>query len=314
MHLAAPAEGPHVRVETGVRSGDVISVHYDPMIAKLIVWDRDRARAVQRLRRALAQYEIVGVTTNLAFLGAIAAHPAFGAGALDTGFIGRHGTALFQPPEPAGRDVLAAAALAVLLDRQRKVAASAALSADPWSPWTLANGWRLNGDGHQDLVFRDGETKRQIRVRSRRKGGFELDLPEGSVALDGDEDEAGALGYSIDGVKLQARVVRLGADLVIIRGGVNHRLTLIDPLVPERIEAAISGNLMAPMPGRITQILTSAGAEVERGAALLVLEAMKMEHTIAAPADGIIAAVRCSIGDLVEDGAELISFVPPREG
>ena len=132
-HLKAPAEGAHVRVDTGVRAGDTISIHYDPMIAKLIVWDRDRASAAQRLSEALAEYEVVGVTTNLAFLKTLADHPAFRAAELDTGFIGRHGGDLFPAAGPASRLVLAAAALRLLIDRRQAVLATAALSADPHS-------------------------------------------------------------------------------------------------------------------------------------------------------------------------------------
>ncbi|MEI9986786.1 MAG: hypothetical protein WDN69_28625 [Aliidongia sp.] len=176
-HLRAPKEGPHVRVDTGIRAGDTISMHYDPMIAKLIVWDHDRPAAVRRLRRALAEYEIVGVMTNIAFLAAIAGHPAFAAAELDTGFIGRHGAALSPAPQPASVEVLAAAALRVLLDRQAAVDAAAAASADPWSPWNLATAWRLNGDGYQDLVFRDGDATIGLRAHPRRDGGCALDLP-----------------------------------------------------------------------------------------------------------------------------------------
>ena len=310
-HLRAPEEGPHVRVDTGIRSGDTISVHYDPMIAKLIVWDQDRPAAVRRLRRALAEYEIVGVTTNIGFLAAIAAHPAFAAAELDTGFIGRHGAELFAKPRPASAAILAAASLRVLRDRQAAVEAAAVASQDPWSPWNLATAWRMNGDGYQDLVFRDGETEIQLRAHPRRDGGCLLDLPEGPVELARVEEEDGALGFTLAGVKFGTRVVRRGDELTIIHDGLNHRLVLIDPLAPSRTEVAGGGKLTAPMPGRITQVLTKAGAEVARGTALLVLEAMKMEHTIAAPADGTVETVRYAVGDLVEEGAELIVFAQP---
>ena len=310
-HLQAPEESVNVRVDAGVRAGDAISVHYDPMIAKLIVWDRDRKAAVQRLRRALAEYEIVGLTTNTGFLAAIAAHPAFAAAELDTGFIARHSGDLFPPPRPASVEVLAAAALQVLQDRRQAVDAAAAASNDPWSPWNLATSWRLNGDGYQDLVFRDGEAMVTLRAHPLRDGSVRLDLPGRSVALGGSVTAAGALVFTLDGIKISARIVRLGDDLTVIRDGVNHRLNLIDPLAPERTEAAGGGRLTAPMPGRITQVLTKPGAEVRRGTALLVLEAMKMEHTITAPADGTIEAVRYAVGDLVEEGAELIAFDEP---
>jgi len=302
-HLRPPVEGDHVRVDTGVRAGDTISIHYDPMIAKLIVWDRDRASAAQRLSEALAEYEVVGVTTNLAFLKTLADHPAFRAAELDTGFIGRHGGDLFPAAGPAPRLALAAAALRVLTDRQAAVTAMAALSGDPHSPWNLAHAWRLNGDGYQDLVLLDGET--QVLVRAHpHGGGFRLELPDGPALVTGDGETV-----SLDGVKRRVALVRIGDDLTIMLGGVNHRLTIVDPLKPARSEAAGVGRLTAPMPGKITQVLVAAGDAVKRGAPLLVVEAMKMEHTITAPLDGTIDRVRYAVGDLVEDGAELIAFV-----
>src|SRR5580658_240114 len=313
-HLRAPEEGPHVRVETGVRSGDTISVHYDPMIAKLIVWDHDRPQAVARLRRALAEYEIVGVGTNLGFLGLLAAHPDFAAGGLDTGFIGRAGAALFPVSPVVTTEILAAASFIVVSDRQRALDAAAAASGDPWSPWNLANSWRLNGDSHEDLVFHHGETLLEVRTYPKPDGGLTLDLPEGCIGVDGAEDRDGTLRLTVDGVKSSVRVVRLAEGLVILHAGAAHLLTPIDKLAPVVGEAASGGSLGAPMPGRIIQVLTSAGAEVRRGAALLVLEAMKMEHMITAPADGTIEAVRCAVGDLVDEGAELIVFTRPVDG
>jgi len=302
-HLRPPVEGPHVRVDTGVRAGDTISIHYDPMIAKLIVWDRDRASAAQRLSEALAEYEVVGVTTNLSFLKTLADHPAFRAAELDTGFIGRYGDDLFPPVGPAPRLALAAAAFRVLRDRQAAVTASAALSHDRHSPWNLAHAWRLNGDGYQDLVLLDGEVQVSVRAHPHL-GGFRLDLPDGPALVMGDDET-----LTLDGVKRRVTLVRIGDELTVMLGGANHRMTIVDPLKPARSEAAGVGRLTAPMPGKITQVLVAAGDTVKRGAPLLVVEAMKMEHTITAPIDGMIDRVRYAVGDLVEDGAELIAFV-----
>jgi 3-methylcrotonyl-CoA carboxylase alpha subunit len=310
-HLQAPAEDAHVRVDTGVRAGDTVSMYYDPMIAKLIAWDRDRAGAIRRLRRALADYEIVGVATNLAFLGNLAAHPAYEAAELDTGFIPRHGALLRPAAGAASTQVLAAAALYSLAERRQAVDAAAAASLDPWSPWSLADSWRLNGDGYQDLVFRDGDAQLRLRAHPQRAGGVRLDLADGTTAmLAGSTDPDGLVRFTVDGVKSTARVVRLGDDLVVVQGGRNHRLQRVDPLTPARLEAGGDGRLTAPMPGRITQVHAAAGATVRRGAALLILEAMKMEHTITAPTDGRVETIRYAVGDLVEDGAELIVFAP----
>src|SRR4051794_30565308 len=177
-HLVFPPEGAFVRVDTGVRSGDAISIHYDPMIAKLIVWADDRPAAVRRLRTALSQTQVVGLGANTEFLLAIASHPAFLAAALDTGFIQRHETDLLPEPAPARDDVLAFAALGVLLDRQAKAQARAAASGDPYSPWAGNDGWRLNDDAHDTLALRDGGTDRLVHLIYRR-GSYRLYLPGG---------------------------------------------------------------------------------------------------------------------------------------
>src|SRR6185437_1114570 len=134
-HLRAPAESPEIRVETGVRAGDTIGIHYDPMIAKLVVHGEDRAAALRRLCRALAEYEVLGPATNLPFLARLAAHPDFAAGGVDTGFIARHRAALLPEPAAAPDEAVAAAALALLIDQEKAARSAAAASADPHAPW-----------------------------------------------------------------------------------------------------------------------------------------------------------------------------------
>ncbi len=150
------------RVDTGVRQGDTVTPFYDPMIAKIIAWGEDRAAAVGRLRRALAETAVLGVGTNLEFLARVAAHPEFVSGAVDTGFIERNRAALVPPRRPAPDTVLAAAALFRLLAREDAAKAAASRSGDPFSPWARVDGWRLNGRGHQELVFRDGAEERLV--------------------------------------------------------------------------------------------------------------------------------------------------------
>ena len=304
-HVKPPAENAHVRVDTGVRTGDAISVYYDPMIAKLIVWDHDRASAVHRLRRALADYEVVGVTTNLPLLGAIAAHPAFAAGEEDTGFIPRHSAELLPLAGPASRTVLAAAVLRIFADRQREIRAHAELSGDPWSPWNQLTAWRMNGDGYQDLQFRDRESTIALRAHPRRDGSFRVDFPGGPAEVSGAIDDG---LIRIDGVQTRVSVIRGPAEITVIHEGLNHSLTIVDPLAAAGVEEQAAGRLTAPMPGRITQVLTRAGAAVKRGAPLVVLEAMKMEYTITAPVDGTVEEIRFRPGDVVDEGAELLTF------
>ena len=309
-HLRAPQETAGVRVDSGVRQGDAISVHYDPMIAKLIVHAADRPAAVRRLTQALAEYEIAGVATNLPLLRAIAAHPAFAAGALDTGFIPRHAEMLLAPPPPPSRAVLAAAVQRRLLDLRQAAAADAA---DPWSPWALATAWRLNGDGWQDFEVTAGEATLRLRAHLRADGSFRLDLPDGAAEVRASAATDGMLALRIDDAGVRLRAVARGDDVAVFRDGVAHMLRFVDPLAPKQSEDARGGRVLAPMPGRVLEVMVTQGDRVERGAVLLVLEAMKVQMRLTAPAAGLVDAVRCRAGDLVEDGTELVSLAPAGE-
>jgi len=303
-HLVLPAHLPGTRVDTGVRAGDTVSIHYDPMIAKIIVAGADRLEAVRRLEAALAATEVVGLATNRVFLKAIAAHPAFAAAELDTNFIARHHDALLPPPAPLDDTVLALAALSILKEEARQ-SAETVDAADPFSPWGLAPGWRLNRDAHVDLTFADQE--RHIMVRAHfRPSGFVLSLPGGDMLVEGDGAADGTIRARLDGVALTARVIRTGARLtVFVRGG-EHAVEFIDPRLASQAATGTAGRLVAPMPGTIIRIAVEEGQEVTKGAALVVVEAMKMEHTVAAPRDGRIKALKFAVGDLVDEGAELL--------
>ena len=308
VHLRLPATGPHVRVDSGVGEGDEVTVHYDPMIAKLIVWDRDRGAALSRLRAALAETQVVGPANNVAFLAAVAAHPAFAAGGVDTGFIGRHRAELLPETRPASDDVLAVAALAELLRRRAEAEDRAKSSAaDPYSPWSLTTGWRLSMETQSQLVFLDRDREAAVTVNYRGEG-YLLDLPGGRIAACGELAEGGALLADLDGRRMTAAVVRHGGEMTVLLPGHRHRLRLRDPFDAAPEEETAGGRMTAPMPGKIIQVRVAPGEQVSRGAALMVLEAMKMEHTIAAPGDGTVAEVYYQAGELVEEGAELISF------
>jgi 3-methylcrotonyl-CoA carboxylase alpha subunit len=311
-HLRVPAEDGHVRVDTGVRQGDAVSIHYDPMIAKLVAWGETRDEAVRRLRDALDRYEIVGVTTNRDFLARLAAEPDFAAGGVDTGFIARHRDALIPPPGAAPPRIVAAAALGLLLDQAAASEAAAAASSDPYSPWHSRQGWRLNGDTYQDLVFLDGELSHNVRAHYRGDE-FRLDLADTSLAAAATRDGDGALSLSLDGIVSHVRIVRRGGEFTLFADGVSYRLAHRDPLAPLAEAELAGGKLTAPMPGRIIQVLAVAQAAVRRGETLLVLEAMKMEHSVTAPSDGIVERVNYAVGDLVEEGAELLVLTLPED-
>jgi 3-methylcrotonyl-CoA carboxylase alpha subunit len=288
-HLRFP-EG--VRVDSGVRAGDQVSRHYDPMLAKLIAHGEDRNAAIGKLERALAATEVVGVATNRAYLQAIMAHPAFAAGEIDTGFIPRHAADLQAAPAD---DTLLAAAMLAVLRRAEAVARNGADAADPHSPWGGLPGWRLNRDAYVDVQLSGKSVRAHYRDR-----GYRLDLPQGAVAVSGD-DAALFMG----GRRLSYRAVFDGLQLTIFAGGREARFQLADPLASAAGEGA-AGKLMAPMPGQVTKLFVAVGEVVEKGAPLIVIEAMKMEHTVTAPRRGKIARLPFAVGEIVPEAAELL--------
>jgi len=304
-HLRTPSEGPHVRIDTGVREGDEVSVHYDPMIAKLVVWDEDRANALRRLRQALARFQVVGPTTNIDFLQGLTAHPAFAAARLDTGFIDSHRESLFPEPRAANDRVLALACLAEFLRLDEEARRRARGSGDPWSPWNLTSGWVLNDDNHHTLHFRDRDTDIAV-VAHYRNGYYLLELPGGETRARGTLDGNGDMRVDLDGVRLTATVVRHGSGLTVICDGTTHHLVSHDPLTVGMEDEVREGSLTAPMPGTVVDVRVAAGARVAEGDTLLTLEAMKMEYTIRATTSGIVEAVNCARGEQVAEGDELV--------
>jgi 3-methylcrotonyl-CoA carboxylase alpha subunit len=300
------------RVDTGVRQGDTVTPFYDPMIAKIIAWGEDRAAAVRRLRRALAETAVLGVGTNLEFLARVAANPEFTSGAVDTGFIERHRATLMLPRQPAPDTVLAAAALSRLLAREDAAKAAASRSGDPFSPWARTDGWRLNGRGHQELTFRDSTEEWLVCARNQ-VGSWLLQLSGRAILVEGERRTGGALSMSLDGVRKQITVLDHGAETAVFLDGETWRLTEIDLLAARAGDDPTAGRLTAPMPGRVTQLMVEPGMNIRRGQPLIVIEAMKMEHTVTAPADGVVETVRFAPGDLVEEGAELIVLAPEHQ-
>jgi 3-methylcrotonyl-CoA carboxylase alpha subunit len=303
-HLRAPEDLPGiVRVDTGVRQGDVITPHYDPMIAKLIVWGEDRAIALGRMRAALAGYEIVGVQSNVEFLARTVAGKAFSAADLDTGLIERNRAELFPADAGASDEDLAAAVLAELLAEQAQAAAAAGKSDDPYSPWNTVDGWRLNLGSHYELVFALGEKIYPVRTHFA-PSGYRLAIAGREYAFGGREQD-GALQVVLGDTAFRVCAVRDGADWHLFRDGAHRVLTLQSAQSAEAPDAVI-GSLAAPMPGKVLQVLVQAGAQVAKGAPLVILEAMKMEHTIAAPHDGRVAEIHFKAGEQVAEGAELL--------
>ena len=306
-HLRAPTPGPAVRVDTGVRAGDEISPFYDPMIAKLVVHGEDRPAALSRLAEALAEYEIAGVATNVAFLRRVIAHPAFASGNVDTGLIARNHAALFPAATPAPAEALLAAALAEVRALAAARGSAAGASDDPHSPWHVVDPWWVNSALHAvPLTLADGEARHVIAVR-RDGDAWRMSLPSGEIAARVTERD-GRLVIATPGEEYVATVVRLGEERHVFCRGEQRKFLLVDPLAHAGEEEPHGGHLMAPMSGTVVAVMVKAGDKVAKGAPLMILEAMKMEHTIAAPAAGTVIAVNFGAGDRVKEGAGLVDI------
>jgi Acetyl/propionyl-CoA carboxylase, alpha subunit len=266
-------DDPQARLDTGVREGDEISVFYDPMIAKVIVHGADRAESARRMQAALASTALIGVKTNLAFLERVVRHPAFLAGDTDTGFIERHRADLLPSASAVPAEALDAAAARVLLDEQEAMDATAP------SPWNDTGGWRLNQPPLRQIEFR---------------------LGDGSVVT----VDAHAHGASSP----QGHVARFGNKLSCVPSQGRFDLELVDPFHYETADTLPDARLTALMPGRVVKVMAGAGDSVKKGQALMILEAMKMEHTIVSPRDGIVDRVAFHEGDLVPADAVLVAF------
>ena len=300
QHYSVPPASRHVRVDSGVGQGDEITPYYDSMIAKLIVWDETRAQALARMRGALADTRIVGVANNVAFLGRLVACPAFTNADLDTALIERQQEFLFPAHQEPGREVWLAAAVATLV---REAGGTGC------TPWETMDGWRLGGRAQRRLSFRVGDSDRTIQV-SYLPAGWRMHLDGQESTVLGEISDSGTLRITIDTARRELTVIDSGDDQHVFLGGECHVLSRIDPLQGAATAAAGPAGLASPMPGRVIALLATVGVKVAKGTALLVLEAMKIEHTIVAPGPGTIRAFRVAAGEQVGEGVELVDFVP----
>ncbi|RJG07506.1 acetyl/propionyl/methylcrotonyl-CoA carboxylase subunit alpha [Noviherbaspirillum cavernae] len=287
-----------VRIDSGVREGDAISPFYDPMIAKLIVWGRDRDEALAHMSQALSEYQIVGLASNIAFLKRLVESKPFATCDLDTGLIERHQTELFPPAQPATKHVLALAAASLLASE------SAGVASDPWAG---TSGWRMNGALQRRLDYAD-ETNNYAVTISYRKTGWSFQVGDAASDLSLIQRDGKDLVIKLGGETVRGTVVRDGELFHVFTGGAHVALTYNDPLAHAGQAEAEGGRLTAPMPGKIVAILVEKGKAVEKGAPLLIMEAMKMEHTIAAPASGVVDELLYAVGDQVAEGAQLLAF------
>jgi 3-methylcrotonyl-CoA carboxylase alpha subunit len=311
--LRLPEADAHVRIDGGVIEGDTVTIFYDPMIAKLIVWDEDRPRALARLREALAQCAIEGPKSNVAFLERLIRHPSVVEATIDTGTLDRDPDAFMPKPAPAAQARLArlAAAAAALLQEETRTLAAAVGSGDPTSPWARADGWRLGHAGQRRLVLDDGQARHTL-IAHGSDGDYRIEDADGVATVAGARREGAMLSARFDG---EARRLRLDANggsgassrLEVHDGERRWRFARVPAYQPADEGAGRAGDrALAPMPGRIVLIKTQVGDRVVEGQELLVMEAMKMELTLRAPRDGDVAEIRVATGDFVEADAALV--------
>jgi 3-methylcrotonyl-CoA carboxylase alpha subunit len=345
-HLRMPAHtaftNGDVRWDGGVRQGDTITPFYDPMIAKLIVRGTDREHARRRMLQALSEIEVMGVHTNVAFLARLIGDDAFACADLDTGLIERRHAALFAPPMPADALTLALAGAAAMIqlgvDTVGHSAQASASAASPFlpsflpsppaaDPWSAADGWRIGGEFQFPLQWMDGDHVRAVTlIRRGPRWFFSLDNNEEAIswqriapagdAADVDNENADACFWvrvraTLGRQSGLATVIVDGSQALIVGPAGTHSLTRVDLLAHVEGDALDhGGSLTAPMPGKILSISVATGASVKRGETLIMMEAMKMEHTITAPRDGIVHDVFYAVGDQVAEGAPLIGMAP----
>ncbi len=293
----ALAGGDGIRVDAGVREGDLVTPFYDPMIAKVIAHGPDRAAALRRLRAALGASRVEGCGSNLAFLLRLLAHPDFVRGEPDTGLIDRDLDALAAAPEPTSTVLaLAAAEAAGLLARPG--------GEGPFA--TLAN-FRLWGEAEKTVVLLDRGEPRQVATAALRDGAVRVGTGADTVTLRlGERRGDGGLTVEVDGLMERVAVARAGDAVTVRTGADSYRFTL--PRAAEAgPEAAAGGTVRAVMPGVIRAVQVAVGQVVARGDPLVVTEAMKMETTLAAPRDGRVASLEVSVGDQVEANAVLLT-------
>ncbi len=297
-HLRPPTRSANVRVDTGVEQGDAISPHYDPMIAKLIVWDEDRPAALARMRRALGDFQVAGVANNLDFLARLVTSTAFTSADLDTALIEREQEHIFPAPAtpPAAAWILAALAEAL-----------PASQASAGSPWNAHDNWRLNGHGERCIILRAGELEQSLRVAGTGDR-FVISFGDDRARVTLTSRTAAGLAALIDDAHHRADVVAQGSERCVFIEGRRWAFEFVDPTAHAGGEDDGDAGLLAPMPGKVIELVVSAGTRVSRGDRLLVLEAMKMEHAICAPADGVVKDFFYAVGEQVDEGVELVDF------
>ena len=304
-HWRMPKEGHGMRIDTGFAEGDKVSQYYDPMLAKVIAHAGTRDAALARLKGALAGVEIAGVTTNAAFLARLLGEDAVQRNAVDTGYIERERAGLKGVADGVAAHHLAAACAAILSSEASGARRDAS---DPHSPWAQTTGWTLSAERKRRLQFRDKAGAMHSAVLIQNRGGMALEAD--GTCRTFNFAPLGERRYSVVSGDTSRSVSAFFADGVVtlFDGPEAIKLTVIEPYAADAIGVEPELGTAAPMPGTILALLAKPGEPLDAGAPILILEAMKMEHTLRSPARGRVSRYLCAVGDFVAEGAALAEF------
>lgn len=314
--LRLPQPSPHVRIDSGVIEGDNVTVFYDPMIAKLIVWDVDRRSALLRMSEALASADVVGPKSNIAFLERLIRHPVVMDGTIDTGYLDRHLDEFIDgvAPDTATGAIaeemipfLYAASVVALLTEENEAQVSALSSSDPHSPWAAADGWRLGHPGKRIIALLHAGQRIEISAHGTN-GNYQLDYLGQTLQIESALLGHGQLDARYDGIAHGHRVFADAGRITVHDGARRQVFEHAPAFAFVAASSQSTDRVLAPMPGRIVVVKAKAGADVAEGDELLVMEAMKMEITLRAPRAGTIEAIQATAGDFVEADAVLVRF------
>ncbi len=299
--MPEPANG--VRIDAGYRKGDVVSPHYDAMLAKLIAWAPTRDAAIDRLSHALEHADARGVVTNIPFLSALVSRPEVRANAIDTGFIERELKQL-TAGSTSPHDLELGAAVAAILREEKNAAQS-----DRNSPWH-AGGWMPVGLRQRLFTFRDGRG-------AEHKVGLRYGKNDATLVIGGREigfstvhNDDSAIDLMLHGTKSRVVAILEGHELYLRTRNGRFELHWVDPFGGDDEEQVGEDKIVAPLPGTVVALLAQVGAKIEKGAPILTLEVMKMEQTLRAPFSGVLKAIKCKVGDIVAEGVELAEIEP----
>jgi 3-methylcrotonyl-CoA carboxylase alpha subunit len=333
-YLKTPKESTHVRIDSGIRENDTITPFYDPMIAKLIVWDDSRQKALTRMRQCLSEYQVVGIRTNVNLLISILENTNFAHEKISTHFIADHYNEIYAAMNTLPEKVIAITSLFQLLKRQNSIHQFAIQSEDPYSPWSDCDNWQIEGYRHEHLYFKKDEKKIDVEIQCSENKNNSYNIINFSdlfpaqhwanknnttITVTGKLIEPNQIHFDITNLSMdtssdsnqtgEATIIECNNETHLFLDK-HYSLKNIDPLTSHEFDSETESQLIAPMPGKIVALNVTAGEIVETGASLLVMEAMKMEHTIRAPSKGIVKQFFYKVGDGVVEGVELLEFEP----